>query len=379
MGRQPSVVRARRNGEQTRRRGGERTHGGDIVVAVVGAASGPGRRLTARLAAARDDVRRVVAIDTRRGDIDGVTWRVLDYTDPALVSRLAGCDTVVHTAVEVGVTDDPNGRSRRNVRGVQAVLTASAAAGVGRVIVVTSAMVYGALPDNPIPLPDDAPLRATEDGALLSDLLQIEALCARSATTHPGLAVTVVRPAMLVGPEVDTVLTRHFEAPRLLVMRGSEPVWQFCHIDDLAAALERVVIDDLDGPLTVGCEGWLSQQEVERLSGRARIELPGSFAYGAAERLHRLGVTPAPASELHYVTHPWAVSSERLRAAGWRPEYDNATAFEALLDEGAGRHAVASRRIGRRETATLGAAGATVAVLGTAAAVRRARRRRTGK
>src|SRR5690606_11818671 len=176
MGRQPSVVRARRNGEQTRRRGGERTHGGDIVVAVVGAASGPGRRLTARLAAARDDVRRVVAIDTRRGDIDGVTWRVLDYTHPALVSRLAVRDTVVHTAVEVGVTDDPNGRSRRNVRGVQAVLTASAAAGVGRVIVVTSAMVYGALPDNPIPLPDDAPLRATEDGALLSDLLQIEAL-----------------------------------------------------------------------------------------------------------------------------------------------------------------------------------------------------------
>src|SRR5690606_41678554 len=58
--------------------------------------------------------------------------------------------------------------------------------------------------------------------------------------------------------------------------------------------------------------------EVEALSGRARIELPGSFAYGTAERLHRLGITPAPASELHYVTNPWVVSSERLRAAGWR-------------------------------------------------------------
>jgi hypothetical protein len=126
----------------------------------------------------------------------------------------------------------------------------------------------------------------------------------------------------------------------------------------------------------VGCDGWLGRAEVEALSGKAGIELPASFAFGTAERLHRLGVTPAPASELHYVTYPWVVSSQRLRAAGWRPSFDNAMALEAVLDEVGGRHAVASRRIGRRETATLGAAGATVAVLGTAAVVRRARRRR---
>jgi nucleoside-diphosphate-sugar epimerase len=255
-------------------------------------------------------------------------------------------------------------------------LTAAAAASVKRVVVVTSAMVYGAQPDNAVPLPDDAPLRATPDGALISDLLEIEALCARSRRSHPGTTVVVVRPAALAGPGIDTVLTRHFEAPRLLVVRGSTPAWQFCHVDDLASALQMVVLDGLEGPLTVGSEGWLSRSEVEALSGRASIELPASFAFGTAERLHRIGVTPAPASELHYVTHPWVVSSQRLLAAGWRPAYDNAMALEALLDEVAGRHAVASRRIGRRETATLGAAGATVAVLGTAAVVRRARRRR---
>lgn len=372
MSTEPGAVRARRNA-------GTRTGGAGRVIAVVGAAAGVGRLLAARLAAARDEVKRVVAIDSTRGDVDGVTWRVFDYTQPALVSRLTACDTVVHTAVDIGVADRPSERSRRNIRGAQAVLTASAAAGVGRVIVVTSAMVYGAAPDNPMPIPEGAPLRATEDGGLLSDLLQIEELCERSTRAHPGMAVTVVRPAMVVGPGVDTVLTRHFEAPRLLVVRGTEPAWQLCHVDDLASALELVALTGLDGPLTVGCEGWLAQNEVETLSGRARIELPGAFAYGTAERLHRLGITPAPASELHYVTNPWVVSSERLRAAGWRPEHDNATALESMLEEITGRHAVASRRIGRRETATLGAAGATVAVLGTAAVVRRARRRRARK
>ncbi|MGH8827186.1 MAG: NAD-dependent epimerase/dehydratase family protein [Jiangellaceae bacterium] len=366
---QPGRVRAGRN---------PRTRG--LAVAVTGAATGVGRLLAERLAH-HPDVAQVVAIDDVRGDLEGVTWRVLDLTEPAIVSRLTGCDVVVHTATSIGVADDIADRSRRNVRGAQTVLTASAAAGVRRVVVVTSAMVYGAAADNPVPLDEDAPLRAEPDGALISDLLEIEELCARAPRSHTGMAVTVVRPAALVGPGVDTVLTRHFEAPRLLVIRGSEPAWQFCHLDDLASALEFTVIHDLDGPLTVGCDGHLDQHEVEMVSGRSRIELGASFAFGAAQRLHRLGLTPAPASELHFVTHPWVVSGTRLHDAGWRARYGNAEALTDLMKEVAGRHTLASRRIGRRETAaaaTIGAAGATVAILGTAVAVRKARRRKRG-
>src|SRR5699024_4426278 len=125
-------------------------------------------------------------IDSERGDLDDVTWRILDPTDPAIVTRLSGCDTVVHAAISLDVTDDVAERSRASVRGAQAVLTASAAAGVKRVVVVTSAMVYGADPDNPIPLDDDAPIRAEADGGVVSDLLDIEELCERAPRSHPG-------------------------------------------------------------------------------------------------------------------------------------------------------------------------------------------------
>jgi hypothetical protein len=52
-------------------------------------------------------------------------------------------------------------------------------------------------------------------------------------------------------------------------------------------------------------------------------------------------------------------------------------AIEVLLEQRAGHHAVAGRRLDRKD-ATLTAAGATVAVIGTAAIVRHARRRRRG-
>lgn len=373
-----SPERPQRARVRSRRTGGR----GGIVVGVTGGAGGTGRALVAHLAAGLPDgpvatgqVGRVIGLDARRGDVPGVTWRVLDVRTPALAARLGGIDVLVHLAVDTDLETPAAERTAGNLRGTEVALTAAAAAGVPRVVLVTSAMVYGAHPDNPVPLDEDAPLRAVADDTLVGDYLEMEALASRARTTHPGLSVTVLRPAVLVGEGVDSVLTRHFEAPRLLVVRDTEPHWQFCHLEDLLTALEHAVLGRVEGVVTVASEGWLSHDRVEELSGMRRIELPGSLAFGTAERLHRLGVVPAPATDLHYVVHPWVVTSARLRAAGWRPVFDNETALGVLLEQVQGHHAVAARRLGRKD-ATLGAAGAAVAVVGTAALVRRARKRR---
>jgi nucleoside-diphosphate-sugar epimerase len=346
---------------------------GGPVVAVTGAARGLGHALAVRLAASAR-VRRVIAIDNHRGEATGVTWRVVNVRDPALAGRLAEVDVLVHTDLDLAAGSDRSTRRTFNVRGVQTVLTAAAAGRVSRVVLVTSAMVYGARPDNPVPLPESAPLAADQDGSVVGDLLEIEDLARRSPRTNPGMAITVVRPAALVGAGVDTFVTRHFEAPRLLVVKGSAPRWQFCHTDDLVSALELAVAGEVTGAFAVGCDGWLEQDQVEEMSGLRRIELPAGLTFGAAQRLHRVGVTPAPATDLSYVVYPWVVDCATLRAAGWHPRYDNESALTALLEERTGHHAVVGRRLAGKE-ATITAAGATVAVIGTAAIVRRARRR----
>jgi nucleoside-diphosphate-sugar epimerase len=346
------------------------------VVAVTGAARGVGQALALRLADS-PLVGRVVAIDDHRGDVAGVTWRVADVRDPALAARLSGVDVVVHTDMSTSVDQDPRERRARNVRGAQTVLTAAAAERIDRVVLVTSAMVYGARPDNPVPLPEDAPLLADADGSMAGDLLEVEELARRSRRANPGTSVTVVRPAALVGDAVDTLLTRHFEAPRLLAVRGCEPRWQFCHVNDLVSALELAAAGLVAGDFAVGCDGSLSQHEVESLSGMKSIELPARLTFGTAQRLHRLGATPAPAAELRYVVYPWVVDCAALRAAGWQPSVSNAEALSVLLAARGGHHAVVGRRLARKDAAltAAGAAGTAAAVLGTAAIVRRARKR----
>ncbi len=344
------------------------------VVAVTGAAHDLGLALTARLAQS-DRFSRVIAIDDRRGDLSGVIWRVVDIRDPALAGRLAGIDVIVHTDLDLAADSDPKARRAFNVRGAQTVLTAAAAGGVGRVVLITSAMVYGASPDNPVPIDEGAPLLAEPDGSVVGDFMEIEQLAERSPRTNPGMEITVVRPAALVGERIDTLITRHFEAPRLLAVKGCAPRWQFCHVADLLSAIEVAAAGDVSGAFAVGSAGWLEQDQVEELSGLRRIELPAGVTFATAQRLHRAGITPAPVSDLHYVVYPWVVDCKTLRDAGWHPTVTNSEALQVLLAQRAGHHAVAGRRLARKD-ATITAAGATVAVIGTAAIVRQVRKRR---
>jgi nucleoside-diphosphate-sugar epimerase len=358
-------------------------------VAVTGAATPLGRRVVERLAARtapltdEPQLSAVLALDTERGTAQHVQWRIGPLDDPSVAERLRGADVVVHLApaADLGAALSVASSTRRDevVRRAQAVVTSAAAVGARRLVAVTSAMVLGADQHNPVPLDDDSPVSALPDSGVVGDLLEVEQVLARAPRSHPALGVTVLRPATLVGdPEdgVDTVVSRHFEAPRLLVLRDRETVFQFCHLDDLAEAVATAVVGTLEGPLTVACDGVLTQTQIEGLSGMRRVELPASLAFSTAERLHRIGVLPAPPGDLAYVAHPWAVSSRRLRDAGWQPAFDNETCLGLLLEGVRGHHAVASRRLDRKDAA-LGAAGAAVALVGTAAIVRRRRRRET--
>lgn len=319
------------------------------VVAVTGADTALGRGLIERLT----------------GHPEVAQLRPIPAGEALVVDLLAGASVLVH--LEISFDAEP---TVANVPVAAAALDAAGRAQVPRAVLCTSAMVYGADEANPLPLSEDAPLRAVPERGLVAELMEIEEL-ARVARPSGAPALTVLRPAMLVGKGTDSLLTRHFESTRLLHLQGVRPAWQFCHVDDLLTALEYAALGKVSGAVTVGCEGWLDQEDVELIAGLRRVTLPASLAFGAAERLGRFGVGAAPASELRYVAYPWVISSNRLRLAGWRPVHDNTSALQSMLAD-----------VGTRTTsghrASLGAAGAAVAMMGTAAILRQARRRRRG-
>jgi nucleoside-diphosphate-sugar epimerase len=261
------------------------------------------------------------------------------------------------------------------------LLSAIETSSVQRLVVVTSAVLYGPHALNPLPMAEDHVPAEPPAAGLFASLQHVEASAVAVQRRRGDLRLTLLRPAALVAPGIDGDVARHFAAPRLLGIREVSMAWQFCHVDDLGSAVEIALRGDLDeaaadavvAPVAVGVPGWLSDDDVTRITGKRRIDLPPTLVFGAVDTLQRLGATVS--GSVQALVYPWVVEPARLAAAGWVPRHDNEAALEALVAAGrAAVHDVVQRR--RREAA--GAAGATVAALGTALVVRQARRRRSG-
>ncbi|MBY5164329.1 NAD-dependent epimerase/dehydratase family protein [Salsipaludibacter albus] len=327
------------------------------TIAITGISGLVGRHVQERLV---ESGHRVVGIDTRAPETTtGLVFREADVRSRPDVERaLADVDAVVHLVFVDPVEGDPD-RSV-NVGGSQVVVDAAVAAGVSTLVLVSSAMVYGAFPDNPVPLDESAPLRAGDDFPMAAHKRLVEEYLAETAPD--GMRTVVLRPAMVVGADADILLTRALQGTRLLTVRGHRPPMQFVHVDDLAAAVVLALEDDgLRGAYNVGSEGWLSFDEAREMLGRRAIEVPEEVAFTGTDRAYALGLSRLPASALPWIMHPWVVDPSRLVAAGWRPRMSNRDAAALLATEVADRVEVAGLRTDRRTVKRAGVAAASVA------------------
>lgn len=306
-----------------------------VTVAITGVGGLLGRKLLAELEA-DEAVDRVVGIDAAQPT--GLVARkleleVADVRDVRLDRSLEGVDVLVHLASEADPMHDEREMRSINVEGTRNVLRCAVQAGVRKVVHLSSGAVYGAHPDNDIPLTEDSPLRANPGFNHAEHALEVEQWLWPWADEQADVTVTVLRPAIVAGPGVDNVVSRQLERPRLVAVRGHKPPWQFVHVDDVVTALAHAVREDLPGAYNVASEGWLSFDEVSAVAGRKVVELGEEVAFQAADRLWHLGIGDLPGGAVHYLMYPWVLSVDRLVESGWRPKHSNRDALVELVDE----------------------------------------------
>jgi nucleoside-diphosphate-sugar epimerase len=345
------------------------------TIAITGVSGGAGQLVLRRLAE-DPTVTRVIGIDARDPAFrpPALDFQRLDLATADLKSVLEPADALAHLAFLVAPRADAALTERVNIDGTRRVLDAAAGAGIGAVVVVSSAMVYGAWGNNPIPLTEDAPLRPNPGVTFATQKAEMERVVSEWAEGHPGIPVAVLRPVTVVGPWVNGHLSQVFRDGLPVRTSDPGPPAQFLHHDDLASAVHHALTSRLDGVFNVAPDGSIPHEQLLALTApRLRVRLPWGSGGRVARQAWSVGLVETPAALTPYLEHPWVVANDRLRATGWEPQHTNDEAFVAAAEPSAFQDMSARRR----QQLMLGAAAGGLAAVacGAIALLRRARRR----
>ena len=309
------------------------------AVAVTGAASFLGSNLIGMLE--QDDaVRRIVCIDVKSPHTVAQKSRFYDVglTQANAEERLTeifaaeGVDTVVHLAFLPSPTHSSAWAHELESVGSMHLLNACRRSNVRKVVSWSQTLLYGAHPTNPNFLSERHPLRPPRLEPFFLDKMDAEREVLRFGQPGNGRIATVLRTAPILGPNVDTFLTRYLGRRFVPTVLGFDPLWQFVHEADVVTALRLAVIRDAPGIFNITGEGVLPLHTVIRLASRTPFPLPRLLTRTVAGSLWLAQLSEAPASFCDYLQYLCVSDgSLALRVLGFRPAYSSR---EAVVEFG---------------------------------------------
>ena len=304
------------------------------VVLVTGVSQDLGGRF-ARSLATDPDVDRVIGVDVvpPRSRLDDVHFVRADIRNPIIAKVIVGeaVDTVVHMSL-LAAPGRAGGRAsmkETNVIGSMQLLAAcQKAPRLRKLVVRSSSAVYGASPRDPAMFTEDmAPKRMPREG-FAKDSVEVEGYVRGFSRRRPDVTVSMLRYANLIGPTVDTALTRYFRLPVVPTVLGYDARMQFVHEEDALESLRLAVAEDVHGSFNIAGDGMLTLSQAIRRLGRPSLPVP-SFAVsrmGSLVRSTRLAdFSP---EQIDFLTYGRGVDTTRMRGVlGFRPKYDTPGAF----------------------------------------------------
>jgi UDP-glucose 4-epimerase len=296
-----------------------------------------GSRLVERLAE-QPDTERILICDVRPPRVfrPGVEYRPLDVRDARAVRETVAAerpDALVHLAFIVNPMHDEAAMYEIDVGGTLNVLEAASSAGVGQVLVTSSSTAYGAFADNPVPLVEDHPVRGVPDFEYARDKAESDRLCQLWALRHPERVMTIVRPCIVFGPNVDNYIVRLWTKQPFQADFGlPDPGIQFVHEDDVVEAIAVLLSARAGGAFNVAPDDTMPVAECAEIVGVPRRRIPLRVMWRLAGAMWRLRMAETPPGNLHFAIHPWIVSNEKLkRETGWRPRFGSRETFEITM------------------------------------------------
>jgi UDP-glucose 4-epimerase len=237
----------------------------------------------------------------------------------------------VSAVVHLGVMHDPHESSIEhhdfNVVGLQKVLEYVDTYKIPKLVLLSSANVYGPRPDNPQLIREDAPLLGAGPFSDIRDLVELDMLVSAFFWRAPSTETVILRPAHILGT-VRNAPSNYLRLDVVPTLLGFDPMMQVVHQRDVLQAIERALAPGVRGIFNIGGPEPLALSKAIQILGRRGMAVPHSLAKAAVKNLFRFRLTSFPAPELDFIRYVCMVDDSKARS---ELSYSPAHGLEATL------------------------------------------------
>ena len=263
--------------------------------------------------------------------------------EPTLAERLKGnrVETLVHLACPYSHADIYQNwpeAGEKNTRIHELVQNACVEAGVKHVVYMSSHTVYGAFPDNPIPVTESAPIRNSGrdylgNACLQADMLMQEFKARQDEKEETArIKVAVLRACTVLGYSNDHERAEHI-FPYRFWTAGENPPFQFIHEVDLARLLEEVIQREAEGIYNAAGEGVVFLKELAEITRRKLSRMPSAFTQPAELMSHKLARSRVGTWNISRARYPIIMSTGRIKQTlNYRFGYTSLEALNAYVN-----------------------------------------------
>ncbi|MFO0671505.1 MAG: NAD-dependent epimerase/dehydratase family protein [Polyangiaceae bacterium] len=235
------------------------------------------------------------------------------------VLRGDGIEAVIH----LGVMHDPRASASDhhswNVAGFAKLLDYVAQFNIPKLVVLSSANVYGPEPGNAQFLTEDAPLLGDAHFGEIRDLSEVDMLAQSFFWKQPSIETVVLRPVHILGA-VRNAPSNFLRLPTVPTLLGYDPLVQVIQERDVVEAIRLAMRPGVRGIFNVAGPDPIPLSRMIRVLGRPTVAVPHTVAKMLLQRLFSLRLSTFPAPELDHIRYVCMVDDRRAREVlGFRP------------------------------------------------------------
>jgi len=221
-------------------------------------------------------------------------------------------EAVVHMATVTHVFSQSDDRYRINLGGTRAVFDHSTEYGVKQVLIIGRHTFYGAAADSPLYHTEEEPPIASARFPELADLVAADLYAGSALWRYPKLDTAVLRVCYTLGPSKHGTLATFLDPPRVPTLLGFDPLFQFMHEEDVAAAVQLALEKRIRGVFNVAGPPPLPLSTIIEKAHRTALPLP-EFVF--TTMLGRFGLPRLTTGAVAHIKYPVVIDDTRFKEA----------------------------------------------------------------